>query len=289
MSGSHDPSVVPAAEAAARAAELGLPPDGVMAGALGAARALAVAPISGFPVGAVVRGLSGALYLGANLEFAGLPLGASVHAEQSAVANAWAHAEAGVTALAVTAAPCGHCRQFLYELVSAARLRVLVSGADPTLLPELLPAAFGPSDLGLAGVLLQPQRHGLALAATMRPATSSPPPPWPPPMRRTHRTARSAPASRSSWRTARFARRSPSARRTTRPCRRCRWRCPRSPRPVPFEAIAAAVLVEVPGPRASARRRGAARCRRAGRPPRVRAGAQDGAVTLPRPGLRRVR
>jgi cytidine deaminase len=137
--------------------------DDAMRGLVGDARDRARAPISHFAVGAVARGQSGALYMGANLEFAGAPLGATVHAEQAAIASAWAHGESGITALAVSAAPCGHCRQFLNELRGAESLRILVPGAAPIALGELLPAAFGPRDLGAPGRLLDPGTHPLTL------------------------------------------------------------------------------------------------------------------------------
>ncbi|MEA2719916.1 MAG: cytidine deaminase [Candidatus Eremiobacteraeota bacterium] len=175
MTPAPDPSAIPAADAQARAAQDGLSFDELMEDLLPAARALAIAPISGFAVGAVAQGASGTLYLGANLEFPGMPLGASVHAEQAAIANAWHHDETGVTALAVTAAPCGHCRQFLNELVAAARLRVLLPGTAPAGLATLLPAAFGPHDLGVPGGLMQPSSHALTLAGSAS-ATEPPPP-----------------------------------------------------------------------------------------------------------------
>ena len=125
------------------------------------AQALALAPISGFAVGAVVRAGSGTLYLGANLEYPGLGLAASIHAEQAAIANAWAGGETEAVALAVTAAPCGHCRQFLNELAAGGRLRIHVRGEPATTLAALLPAAFGPADLGVSDRLMQPVAHGL--------------------------------------------------------------------------------------------------------------------------------
>jgi len=91
------------------------------------AREFACAPISGFKVGALVVGKSGKLYLGANLEFTGVPLHASLHAEQSAVINAWMHGESGISALIVSELPCGHCRQFLLELHDAAKLPITVN------------------------------------------------------------------------------------------------------------------------------------------------------------------
>ncbi len=129
-------------------------------------RALSYArtPISDFPVGAVAVGASGALHLGANLEFSGAPLGNSVHAEQAAVANAWAHGERSVADLVVTAVPCGMCRQFLAELTNADVLRVRVRDAPPVALTVLLPQAFGPGDLGLTAGLLSTVALGLAVA-----------------------------------------------------------------------------------------------------------------------------
>ena len=124
---------------------------------LPAAVAYASAPISGFKVGAIAEGLSesgkaGQLYLGANLEFAAQPLNMAIHAEQAAVLHAWTSGEAGLQKLATSAAPCGYCRQYLYELSSGPSLSVLTcsDGAEPTArtLDELLPGAFGPRDLG---------------------------------------------------------------------------------------------------------------------------------------------
>ncbi len=106
------------------------------------AATFSVAPISGFHVGAVAVGASGALYLGANLEFSGAPLSATLHAEQSAVLNAWTHGELGITALAISEAPCGYCRQFLWELSEANQLSIIV-GDTRTDLGQLLPMPFG--------------------------------------------------------------------------------------------------------------------------------------------------
>jgi cytidine deaminase len=115
---------------------------------LAEARTLSFAPISRFRVGAVVRGASGALYLGANLEIPGHPLSVTVHAEQAACANAYMHGENGIQSIAVTAAPCGYCRQFLNEFSPDGKLEVLIEGDVPVRLASLLPAAFGPADLG---------------------------------------------------------------------------------------------------------------------------------------------
>lgn len=92
------------------------------------AKEFAVVPVSHYHVGAVSAGMevigSGwrNLYLGANFEFANAALSFSVHAEQAAVNNAWLHGEEGIQLLAISAAPCGYCRQFLNELVTAKKL-----------------------------------------------------------------------------------------------------------------------------------------------------------------------
>jgi cytidine deaminase len=109
-------------------------------------------PVSNFSVGAVAAGESGALYLGANMEFEGLPLNASLHAEQSAVLNAWMHQETKIIALHVSEAPCGHCRQFLRELSNGESLDIFVQGRQH-FLSDLLPAAFGNLPAEGAGLL----------------------------------------------------------------------------------------------------------------------------------------
>jgi cytidine deaminase len=134
------------------------------------AQQYAVVPVSHYQVGAVAAGMpvSGtgwcSLYLGANFEFNNVALSFTVHAEQSATTNAWLNGEAGMQALAISAAPCGYCRQFLYELVTAQQLNILLPSdrknplaysAAP--LTSFLPQAFGPSDLGVKGGLMDPK------------------------------------------------------------------------------------------------------------------------------------
>jgi cytidine deaminase len=126
------------------------------------AAAFARPPISNFRVGAIARGASGKIYFGTNLEFAGEALSFTVHAEQSAVVNAWMSGETGIDVVATSAAPCGYCRQFLNELVTARELLVVMPN-DSRPLSELLPGSFGPRDLGIDGGLLQPENHGLAI------------------------------------------------------------------------------------------------------------------------------
>jgi cytidine deaminase len=112
------------------------------------ARAYSHPPISNYRVGVIARGESGGLYLGFNIEVPGQALGFAVHGEQAALSSAYMHGESGVAAIAVTAAPCGHCRQFMNELSPAGEIEILVEGTAPTKLYALLPMAFGPKDLG---------------------------------------------------------------------------------------------------------------------------------------------
>jgi cytidine deaminase len=118
------------------------------------ARLYSAAATSEFRVGAVCEGSSGNIYFGANLELASAPLGFTIHAEQSAIGNALAHEEKDVRLLAVTSAPCGHCRQFLNELATASTLQLMIAGKPKTTLKSLLPDSFGPADLGVKGGLL---------------------------------------------------------------------------------------------------------------------------------------
>jgi cytidine deaminase len=143
----------------------GLPLEELMLGLIPLAQTFAIPPISNFFVGAVARGVSGAIYFGANYEFPGEALSFTVHAEQAATAHALSFGERGIGLLAVSAAPCGYCRQFLNELTTASTLAVLVRNQPLTPLASLLPASFGPADLGVTAALLSPQSHGLTIEA----------------------------------------------------------------------------------------------------------------------------
>ena len=130
----------------------------LLRGLVGTAAGYARPPISNFKVGAVAEGTSGGLYFGANVEIAGGTLAHTIHAEQAAIINAHAHGETGVKRLAITAEPCGYCRQFLKELTTAEELTIL-TGVRILTLDKLLPNAFGPADLGVPERLLSPQDH----------------------------------------------------------------------------------------------------------------------------------
>jgi cytidine deaminase len=122
--------------------------------AANAARSHSYAPYSNYPVGAAILADSGATYVGTNVENASYPL--SMCAERSAVFQAVARGERSFRAIAVITenggAPCGACRQVLSEF-GLDTIVIVADGSGKIHLAqsvgELLPKAFGPSDLGL--------------------------------------------------------------------------------------------------------------------------------------------
>ena len=109
----------------------------------------AYAPYSRFHVGAAVLAESGKVYGGANVENASY--GATICAERCAVAAAVNAGERKLAAIAVTATPCGMCRQVLREFCDPKTFKVIVakSAEDYKVftLQELLPESFGPEHL----------------------------------------------------------------------------------------------------------------------------------------------
>lgn len=104
--------------------------------------AAAYAPYSGFRVGAVVLARDGRTVVGVNVENASYPLG--VCAERAALARAAVEGvrPGDVEAVAVTASPCGGCRQWLLEF-GADRVVFEHEGAVVTRAPAaLLPDSF---------------------------------------------------------------------------------------------------------------------------------------------------
>ena len=108
-----------------------------------AAASRAYAPYSRFHVGAAVRTREGNVFEGVNVENAAYPLG--ICAERSALARAVGEGlgPGDLEAIAITASPCGGCRQWLVEF----RLeRVVYRRADGELAvatpAELLPDTF---------------------------------------------------------------------------------------------------------------------------------------------------
>lgn len=156
-----DAGWIDAAMARALANELKLPEGPFLRSLIDRAKKLSRPTMSNYRVGAVGLGGSGAVYLGANIELPGSELCQTIHAEQSVVINALSHGETRLEALAISAAPCGSCRQFLKELADADRLAIWLARDTPYSLIEFLPESFGPQDLGVTGGLLAPQGNGL--------------------------------------------------------------------------------------------------------------------------------
>lgn len=116
------------------------------------ARRRAYAPYSGYEVGAAVRTSDGAVHGGCNVENA--MFGASVCAERVAIWRAVSAGARRITALAVVTrsggAPCGFCRQVLWEFAEPDALVVIAmpDGVQRvTTIARLLPDAWDGDDL----------------------------------------------------------------------------------------------------------------------------------------------
>lgn len=117
------------------------------------ARGRAYAPYSGFAVGAALLAEDGRVFTGCNVENASY--GLTVCAERVALFKAVSEGARGFAAIAVACgagpcAPCGACRQVLYEF--APDLLVIMADAGggkvrKARLSELLPRGFGPGSL----------------------------------------------------------------------------------------------------------------------------------------------
>ena len=125
------------------------------------AAAKAYAPYSGFRVGCAIESADGEVVTGANVENACYRLG--VCAEQSALSAAqMAFGLDKVARIAVSGGdgakvctPCGGCRQAILEAaqLSGRDVEILCSSGDGSAVErhtigELLPASFGPANLG---------------------------------------------------------------------------------------------------------------------------------------------
>ncbi|XP_061347637.1 cytidine deaminase 1-like [Gastrolobium bilobum] len=142
--------VIEASEAQSMAEASGLSLTQLLPSLVNSAQTLARPPISNFHVAAVGLAPSGRIFVGVNLEFPGLPLHHSIHAEQFLLTNLFLNDETHLHSFAVSAAPCGHCRQFLQELRGAPDIQLLIT-SDPnrefTALSHFLPHRFGPHNL----------------------------------------------------------------------------------------------------------------------------------------------
>jgi cytidine deaminase len=142
--------------------------DQVLTRLVSLACAFADAPISGDKVGAVVQAGSGDLYFGFNTEYLGLALSSCVHAEQAALVNAWSNGETTLRTIAISAPPCGHCRQFLSEVCNGREIGVLFPGSSKLKLGSLIPHPHEPKALGVPCLLATSEEVPL-LAGTPRP------------------------------------------------------------------------------------------------------------------------
>ncbi len=119
----------------------------------------AYAIVSDFPVGAAVLTVKENVYQGCNTE--SVISGMGVCAERSAIDHAVARGEYCYQAIAVIStletpiAPCGMCLQYIGEFSQVADrdIEILMIGSAgetrESSIREMLPAIFGPLDLGL--------------------------------------------------------------------------------------------------------------------------------------------
>jgi cytidine deaminase len=116
-----------------------------------AAATSAYAPYSHVHVGAAALVDDGRVVRGCNVENASY--GLTLCAECGLVSDLCATGGGRLVALAVVAgdgaylAPCGRCRQVLYEFGGPALLVDTGEDGEPITLGELLPGAFGPDDV----------------------------------------------------------------------------------------------------------------------------------------------
>ncbi len=117
------------------------------------ARRHAIAPHSGFRVGAAIRSSDGSIYAGCNIENA--TLGLTTCAERVALLKALSEGVRDFTDLAIAvdapklAAPCGACRQLLWEYCGD--ISIILSGNEGARrlykLSKLFPDPFDRSNL----------------------------------------------------------------------------------------------------------------------------------------------
>jgi len=103
----------------------------------------AYAPYSQYHVGAAVRARDGRIFEGVNVENASYPLG--ICAERAALARAVGEGctPGDLAEIAITAAPCGGCRQWIYEFKLDRAVFKNAAGEIVSLTPaELLPESF---------------------------------------------------------------------------------------------------------------------------------------------------
>lgn len=118
-----------------------------------AAATRSYAPYSNVTVGASALASDGNTVVGSNVENASY--GLTLCAECSLVSDLIRQGGARLVAVSIVAgdgkpiAPCGRCRQLLFEHGGGDLLVDAGDDAAPLKLSELLPGAFGPEDLGI--------------------------------------------------------------------------------------------------------------------------------------------
>lgn len=113
----------------------------------------AYAPYSMFRVGAALRTATGAVFCGCNVENASY--GLTICAERNAIFQMVSGGETRFAEIVIftptpsPTAPCGACRQVLYEFGPDAVVVSVCDGPDQlrSTVRELLPGAFGPQDV----------------------------------------------------------------------------------------------------------------------------------------------
>ena len=103
----------------------------------------AYAPYSNYLVGAAVRARDGRILEGVNVENASYPLGICAERTALACAVVEGYGPGDLVEIAVTAAPCGGCRQWLFEFKLERVTFKNAAGEVVTRTPaELLPETF---------------------------------------------------------------------------------------------------------------------------------------------------
>lgn len=113
----------------------------------------AYAPYSNFKVGAALLATDGRVFIGCNVENASY--GGTICAERTAVVKGVSEGATEFVKIAVAtnpetfAAPCGICRQVLYEFMPEGEVLMEhpKDGIQAFKLTDLMPYAFGPKDL----------------------------------------------------------------------------------------------------------------------------------------------
>jgi len=121
---------------------MGAQSDADLLAAADAVAAAAYAPYSNFQVGCVVLAKDGRVIEGVNVENAAYPLGVCAGRPAFSRAVAEGYRPGDFVAAAITASPCGGCRQWLHEM-GVERVVFRNGGRVVTMTPgELLPESF---------------------------------------------------------------------------------------------------------------------------------------------------